>query len=40
MENFQANPERTAVATILESHLDIKLGPVSTLLINTGTLKK
>jgi len=40
MENFQANPNRTAVATILESHLDVKLGPVSTLLINTGTLKK
>lgn len=40
MEGFKANPERLAVGTVLESHLNTKLGPVSTLLINTGSLKK
>lgn len=40
MQELQANPNRQAVGTILESHLDTKLGPVSTVLINTGTLKK
>ncbi|MBW7954223.1 translation initiation factor IF-2 [Candidatus Gracilibacteria bacterium] len=40
MEDFKANPDRFAVATVLESYLDTKMGPVSTLLINTGTLNK
>ncbi len=40
MEQLQSNPNRQAVGTILESHLDTKLWPVSTVLINTGTLKK
>ena len=40
MLELKANPARNAVATILESHLDTKLGPVSTVLINTGTLEK
>lgn len=40
MEELKANPNRYAVGTILESHLDMKLGPVSTVLINTGTLRK
>lgn len=40
MEELKANPNRLAVGTILESHLDMKLGPVSTVLINTGTLRK
>ena len=35
MEELKANPNRLAVGTILESHLDMKLGPVSTVLINT-----
>ena len=38
MENLKANPARPAVATVIEAHLDKSLGPVSTLLINTGTL--
>jgi len=38
MEKFQANPKRMAVGTVIESHLDPALGPVSTVLINTGTL--
>lgn len=40
MEELKANPNRQAVWTILESHLDTKLWPVSTILINTWTLKK
>ncbi len=40
MEQLQANPSRPAVGTVLESHLDTKLWPVSTILINTWTLKK
>lgn len=40
MEQLQSNPNRQAVGTILESHLDTKLWPVSTVLINTWTLKK
>lgn len=38
MQELTANPERNGVATILESHLDTKLGPVATVLVNTGTL--
>lgn len=40
MSQLKANPSRAAVWTILESHLDMKLWPVSTVLINTWTLKK
>ena len=40
IEGLKANPKRFAVGTVLESHLNTKLGPVSTLLINTGSLKK
>ncbi|PJC37423.1 translation initiation factor IF-2 [Candidatus Peregrinibacteria bacterium CG_4_9_14_0_2_um_filter_53_11] len=36
---LKANPNRPGVATILESHLDPSLGPVATVLINTGTLR-
>jgi translation initiation factor IF-2 len=35
----QANPDRDAVCTIIESRLDKSLGPVATVLVNTGTLK-
>lgn len=35
---LKANPDRLAVATVVESHLDPNLGPVATVLINTGTL--
>jgi translation initiation factor IF-2 len=37
---LKANPDRNAVATIIESHLDPNFGPVATVLINTGTLEK
>ncbi|MFC1810974.1 translation initiation factor IF-2 [Patescibacteria group bacterium] len=39
MEDLKANPERAAVGTVIESHLDKNLGPIATVLINTGTLK-
>lgn len=39
MNNLKANPQRPAVGTVIESHLDPNLGPVATILINTGTLK-
>lgn len=38
VENLRANPNRPAVATILESHLNKSLGPVATVVVNTGTL--
>ncbi len=40
MKELKANPNRKWVATIIESHLDTKLGPVSTVLVNTGILQK
>lgn len=39
MLELKANPNRPAVGTVIESHLDPALGPVATVLINTGTLK-
>ena len=37
---LKANPDRPAVATVIEAHLDQKLGSVATLLINTGSISK
>ncbi len=37
---LRANPDRPAVATVVEAHLDQKLGSVATILINTGTIRK
>ena len=37
---LRANPNRSAVATVIEAYLDQKLGSVATILINTGTLHK
>lgn len=39
MLDLKANPEREAVGTVIEAHLDKSLGPVATILVNTGTLK-
>ena len=36
MQELKANPARNGIATIIESHLDHKLGPVATILVNTG----
>ncbi|MBI5404737.1 MAG: translation initiation factor IF-2 [Candidatus Kerfeldbacteria bacterium] len=38
-ENLKANPDRSAVGTIIESHVDAGEGPVATVLVHTGTLK-
>lgn len=40
MKVLQANPDRRGVGTVIESHLDSRLGPVATVLMNTGTLNK
>lgn len=39
MQNLRANPEREAVATVVEAHLDKSLGPVATVVVNAGTLR-
>lgn len=39
MEDIKGNPNREAVATVIESNLDKNLGPIATVLVNTGTLK-
>ena len=40
MLELKANPDRPAVATVIEAHLDQKLGSVATILINAGTIRK
>lgn len=40
VEDFKANYERTALGIVLDAHLDPHKGPVSTVLIKTGTLKE
>ncbi len=37
-KKLSANPNRKAVATVIESHLDSSMGPLATVLVNTGTL--
>ena len=39
LDPVNANPNREAVCTIIESHLNKSLGPIVTVLVNTGTLK-
>ncbi len=39
MSELKANPNRPAVATVIEANLDSSLGPVATVIISTGTLK-
>nr|ARO91366.1 initiation factor IF2 [Rhodochaete parvula]ASK39558.1 translation initiation factor 2 [Rhodochaete parvula] len=38
LENLQANPNRAAKGTIIESHLDKTKGPVANIIIQNGTL--
>lgn len=38
-QNLKANPQRPAIGTIVESHVDPGEGPVATVLIHTGTLQ-
>lgn len=40
MQELRANPDRLAVATVIEARLDPKLGQVATILVNTGTIRK
>jgi translation initiation factor IF-2 len=40
VEDFKADYKRDALAVVLESHLDPQKGPVSTILVKTGTLKE
>jgi translation initiation factor IF-2 len=40
MLELHANPDRPGVATVIEAHLDQKLGSVATILVNTGTIRK
>jgi len=39
-DKIRSNPTRHAVGTIIESHVDKGEGPVATVLVQTGTLKK
>lgn len=39
-DEIVANPDRKAVGTVIESHIDRGEGPVATILIRAGTLKK
>lgn len=39
MLNLKANPDREAIGTVIEANLDHNLGPIATVLVNTGTLK-
>jgi len=40
LEELKGNPDRHAVATVIESNLDSSLGPIATVIVNAGTLKK
>ena len=39
MENLKGNPNREAVGTVIEAHLNPSLGPIATVIVNTGTLR-
>jgi translation initiation factor IF-2 len=40
MQELKADPTRPAIATVIESHLDARLGPLATVLVNSWTLRK
>lgn len=38
LEDLMSNPDRAAAGTVLEAYLDKRIGAISTLLVQTGTL--
>jgi translation initiation factor IF-2 len=38
IQDLKANPSRPAIGTVIEAHLDKSLGPVATVVVNSGTL--
>lgn len=40
MQDLKADPARPAIATVIESHLDSRLWPLATVLVNAWTVKK
>jgi translation initiation factor IF-2 len=40
MEEFKANPNQPAVGVVIEAEMDRTMGPLATVLIQTGTLKE
>ncbi len=40
LAELKANPNRSAIGTVIEAHLDTRKGICATILINTGTLRK
>lgn len=39
MANLRANPNREGIGTVIEANLNNSLGPVATIIVNTGTIK-
>ena len=39
LEDLMSNPDKAAAGTVLEAHLDRRIGAISTLLVQTGTLR-
>jgi len=39
INSYKANPSRPAIATVVETHVEPGLGPVATIVVNTGTLQ-
>ena len=40
MQDLKANPDRTAICTVIESEMDKRVGISATVLVNTGTLHR
>lgn len=40
IQNLKANPDRAAIGTVIEAHLDKGRGPVATVLVQTGSLER